>query len=295
MFDLNSKIAVIAAGRLGSSLATALIEKGLNVVSVSTRRESHRKWIAERLPKVHVSADFAEASSLADIVFITSTDSAIEEMCRKCNWKPAQAVVHCSGALGLNVLKFAADASASVGSMHPLQTFPSPDSHRLLSRITFAIESDSDDLMSWLSNLTELFEGSRIIISGADERAAYHASAVMSCGLLTGLVGIAAEMWEIMGIERSDAVDKMTPMIISSAAEIAKRGIPDALTGPFTRGDVPTIHQHLAATQRQSNDVSRAYAALALAQLHIAAEQGALDNSKIEEIKKLLKDHLGVE
>ena len=227
-------------------------------------------------------------------MFITSTDSTIEEICRKCDWKSAQAVVHCSGALGLDALKFAADSSASVGAMHPLQTFPSPDSHHLLSRITFALESDDDHLMSWLSNLTEMFESNRIIISGADERAAYHASAVMSCGLLTGLVGIAAEMWEIMGIERSDAVDKMTPMIISSAAEIAKRGIPNALTGPFTRGDVATVSKHLAATQRLSNDVSRAYAALALAQLHIAAEQNKLDNTKIEEIAKLLKDHLGV-
>ena len=295
MFDLNSKIAVIAAGRLGSSLATAMTEKGLNVVSASTRRESHRKWLAEKLTKVYVSADFAEAASLADVVFITSSDSAIEEICRKCDWMPHQAVVHCSGALGLDVLKPAADSSASVGAMHPLQTFPSPDSHHLISGISFALESDNDGLMSWLSNLTEMFQSSKITISGADQRAAYHASAVMSCGLLTGLVGIAAEMWEIMGVERSDAVDKMAPMIISSAAEIAKRGIPDALTGPFTRGDLATIGKHLAATQRQSDDASRAYAALALAQLHIVAEQGALDKSKIEEIEKLLKDHLGVE
>ncbi|MBT5894146.1 MAG: hypothetical protein HOH57_10160, partial [Chloroflexi bacterium] len=45
--ELNkeSPIAVLAAGRLGSSLAIALSKAGYNVAAVTSRQASHRKWL----------------------------------------------------------------------------------------------------------------------------------------------------------------------------------------------------------------------------------------------------------
>ena len=167
-----------------------------------------------------------------------------------------------------------------------------PASHRLLSGITFAIESNDERFENWLSYLASIFGGKTISVSGADERAAYHASAVLACGMLAGLVGLAAELWDRLGIDRADAIDMMAPMITSTAAQVADKGVPASLTGPYTRGDLDTIRKHLYATQLHSVEVSRAYASLALAQLHIAAEQGGIDASRQREIRKTLERHL---
>ena len=292
MFDQNSTISIIGAGRLGSSLAIALSQRHFNVAAVSTRRLQHRTWLREQLSEAHVCETAAEAASVADIVFVTTSDSVIEEVCRQVDWRSDQAVVHCSGVLGLEVLHSASSASATVGAFHPLQTFPNPDPNQLLCGITFAIESDDEHFENWLSNLADRFGGRAISISGTEERAAYHASAVLACGLLAGLAGISAEMWSRFGIERSDAIAMMAPMITSTAAQVAEKGMPGALTGPYTRGDVETIRRHLEATKLHSLDLSRAYAALALAQLHIAAEQGGIDDSLQREIREILESHL---
>ncbi len=292
MFGQKSTISIIGAGRLGSSLAIALTQQGLDVAAVSTRRSLQRTWLSEQMPRTRICEAADQAASSADIVFITTSDSAIETVCRQLNWQPHQAIVHCSGVLGLEVLRSASSASATVGAFHPLQTFPTPASHRLLSGITFAIESNDERFENWLSYLASIFGGKTISVSGADERAAYHASAVLACGMLAGLVGLAAELWDRLGIDRADAIDMMAPMITSTAAQVADKGVPASLTGPYTRGDLDTIRKHLYATQLHSVEVSRAYASLALAQLHIAAEQGGIDASRQREIRKTLERHL---
>ena len=58
------------------------------------------------------------------------------------------------------------------------------------------------------------------------------------------------------------------------------------------RGDLETIRTHLDITSDVNPDTSRAYAALALAQLHIANEKGNLDDATLSTIKRLLSGHL---
>ena len=84
----------------------------------------------------------------------------------------------------------------------------------------------------------------------------------------------------------------LAPMLRSTVDAIADDGLPDAISGPYVRGDLETIRKHLNITQEVNPDTSRAYAALALAQLHIADEKGNLDNDILNGIKTLLKDHL---
>ncbi len=288
----NAKIAILGAGRLGSSLAIAFDRADRNVVALSTRRAEHRDWLHNQLPEALITDDFRNAAANADVAFITVSDRYICEIADACNWHPEQAVVHCSGVSGLELLEAATQAGARAGAMHPLQTFPSFDSAPLLHGITFAIESADEALAQWLNECVQNFDGFPITISGKTQRVAYHASAVLSCGLLAGLVGVAAEMWEQFGIDRDTAVKRIAPMVASTAAAVQEHGIPDALTGPYTRGDLETVRKHLTATFDISTDTSRAYAALALAQLHLAQAQGHVDEQTMAKIRNTLIEHL---
>lgn len=314
----------MAAGRLGASLAVALVEAGRNVVAVSSRRAEQREWLRDALaqaraarrdasrpdagdgdqiddrarpqPVIAVVSQPSEAAALAQVVFVTASDGAIAEVARSCRLAPMRYVAHCSGLLGAEVLGAAAPESI-VGAMHPLQTFPNRASHRLLRRVSFGIESPDADFRGWLARLATTFEGRVVPIgggpAGARQRAAYHAAAVMSCGLLAGLAGVAADLWTALGMSRDDALTHMAPMITSTADAVAELGVPGALSGPFVRGDVETVRAHLSATATVGGaDVSRAYAALALAQLPLASAHGELPPETQDALRTLLENHL---
>ena len=287
VLDKTTPIAIVAAGRLGSSLARALLDAGYNVVAVSSRSQDHREWLSSRMEEVVVTENTQSAANLASVVFVTGPDAMIAEICDSLEWRSHQAVLHCAGVLSVSTLSNAAGQGAAIGGIHPLQTFPSPDSSDRLKETSFAIESDNLNLLDWLKTLVTDLGGSSVEIESR-QRPTYHASAVMACGLLAGLVGLAAEMWEPLGIDRDEALKRLIPLVRSTVDSLDQQGLPLAITGPFVRGDVETVKSHLGATDANSGETGRAYAALALASLHIARQQGGITDEDYESIKTLL-------
>ena len=285
------RIGIIGAGRLGTSFALSpYLEQRL--VAISSRREDHRTWLQNQLPSVAVFTYPSQVAEIADLVFITTSDSVIKRICDKIDWKPHQWVVHCSGALTRLVLVSAKNADASIAGFHPLQTFPDYGRPDLLNGISYAIDCRDRDLNEWLTDFANFHHSRTFTINGETARIAYHASAVLACGLLAGLVGVSAELWQAAGIERDSALEMLSPMLKSTIEAINKEGLPDAISGPYVRGDIDTIRKHLHATAEINPDTSRAYASLALAQLEIANEKGKLSYSSINQIRRLLSDHL---
>jgi len=287
VLNKKSPVAVLGAGRLGSSLAIALDKAGYTVAAITSRQPVHREWLSSHLTTGIVVESVQTAANVANIVFITGPDADIEEICSGVKWRSHQAVVHCAGALSLAPLDRARVSGAQTGGFHPLQTFPTIDSYERLKEVSFAIESASPTLLGWLRTLAGDLGGSAFEIE-SPQRAAYHASAVMACGLLSGLTGLSAEMWEPLGIERKEALRRLIPLLRATVDALDEKGLPEAITGPFVRGDVETITMHLEATANKSISTGNAYAALALASLHIAKEQGGLSDSAFEGIKSLL-------
>lgn len=283
----ETPVAIIAAGRLGSSLAIAMANAGYNVTALSSRRADHRKWLSEQLPNSVVVESAQIAANSGSVVFITGPDGAISEIAASIELRSHQAAVHCAGVLPIDVLDSVRNAGAEIAGFHPLQTFPSVDSSGQLEGVSFAIESTDENLDTWLFELAESLGGSGFHIT-TEGRAAYHTSAVMACGLVSGLVGLAAEMWEPLGISRTEALERLIPLIKSTANALDSKGLPDAITGPYVRGDVGTVVKHLEASTAKSPETGKVYAALAAAALHIAQEQGGLSGSAYERIKELL-------
>ncbi len=291
-FDRSSAIGFVGAGRLGSSLAIALDRAGYRVVALSSRRADHRRWLQSRLPDAAVHAGPDEVSAESDIVFVTTSDSAVREVAESVRWRPGQAVVHCSGAVSLSALESAAASGAAIGGFHPMQTFPTPDSADSLRQIAFGIESPDPALFEWLSSLANELDGWTYELT-SERRAAYHTAAVMACGLLAGLTGLAAEVWASAGgISREKALESLTPLVKTTANSLAENGLPNALTGPYVRGDAETVRAHLQATSDVSAEMGAAYSALANAALHIAREQGNLTPEVEQSIKHILRTTL---
>ncbi len=287
----HRKIGIIGPGRLGSSLAAKLDEKQ-TLVAISSRNPDRRDSLRERFPNATILDDYTRIPELADTIFITTSDAAIKEVCDNTKWQPHHWVIHCSGSLTVDVLASAKNSDASTAGFHPLQTFPYHDAGWLFEGASFAIDSQDEDLKIWLETLVADLNGASFPIQGETAHAAYHASAVLACGLLAGLVGVSAELWQTADIDRDRALKLLSPILNSTIEAITTNGLPDAISGPYVRGDIQTIQTHLETTKDINPDISRAYAALALAQLPIANEKGNLDPTTIDQIRKTLTDHL---
>ncbi len=92
------KTGFIGAGTTGTALAVRLSQKGWPVVAVSSRTLSSAQRLAKRVRNCQVCHTTQELADVAELVFITTPDDVIAQVCSEVHWHKGQSVLHCSGA-----------------------------------------------------------------------------------------------------------------------------------------------------------------------------------------------------
>ena len=283
------KIGFIGIGVLGKGLALALADRGYRVTASYSRRSESSRWLSERIPGCGVAESAQALADGADLVFITTPDAAIRQVCAEVAWRPEQGVVHCCGAETRSILESAARRQAQTGSFHPFQTLaglkdPGEASARLTG-VSFAVDAEG-----WLADLLPQMardlEGRPVVIPKGD-LPLYHASAVLACGHLAALIHGAVTLWERMGYDSSDALEALYPLARATLDNLARDGVAASLTGPAFRGDAATIQLHLDALSQRATELLPVYAALTATSLPLALQRGVSPN-RVSEIEELL-------
>jgi predicted short-subunit dehydrogenase-like oxidoreductase (DUF2520 family) len=189
------------------------------------------------------------------------------------------AVVHCSGALGLDALD--ALASNPRGSFHPLQSFPAPRDPSAFRGITIAVDATTPALERRLRALARSL-GARPKHVGDAQRAAYHAAAVFASNFVDVVVAEAVGLLAKVGWSEKESLDALIPLVEGAVSTIRSRGPVKALTGPIRRGDAETVERHLGVM-----DDPDLYRMLALVALGIA-QQAGLDPAAAERTRRAL-------
>ncbi|MGA8849550.1 MAG: DUF2520 domain-containing protein [Dehalococcoidia bacterium] len=281
------KIGFIGAGTTGTALAVRLSQKGCPVVSVSSRTLSSAQKLAELVRDCQVCHTAQELADVAELVFITTPDDVIAQVCGEVQWHEGQSVVHCSGAHSVDILESAKKLGAAVGSFHPLQTFADVDQAiENLPGSTFALEAE-EPLLSTLKKLTSLLNGSWVELKPGD-KVLYHAAAVFACNYLVTLVKLALDLWQDFGTSQKDATRALLPLLRGTINNIDNIGLPNCLTGPIARGDLGTIERHLNALEAKNFPLLSTYKELGLQTIPIALAKGKINEQKAEEMKALL-------
>ena len=272
---------------MGGSLAVALSNAGYAVASVASRTFSSARLFASRLPECEALTELQDVVDGTDFVFITTSDDAISPVCESLSWRPGQGVAHCSGAASVDVLEHASDQGAEVGAFHPLQAFNSVENGvAAVPGTTFGIEG-GEQTRAYLSELATAVGGKPIFLRPED-KVLYHVSGVLMGNLLTVLGSVAASVWAKFGYTREDGVRALAPMMRAVAANLEASGVPQAVAGPYPRGDIGTIRKHLDAVSVDAPEYLPLYCELALAGLPFAVEKGALGPERAEEIRELV-------
>jgi predicted short-subunit dehydrogenase-like oxidoreductase (DUF2520 family) len=178
---------------------------------------------------------------------------------------PQTALVHCAGALDLNV--FGEDPTTQRrprGSFHPLCAVS--DMKDDLKDHSVALSASTKPLLATLETLASALGLKPLEVSEA-RRPAYHAGAVLCAGGLTALASAGVAAFQEAGIDEEAALEALLPLMRSALRGIETRGLTRALTGPVARGDLATVQAHLGALPA---DLSELYRQLALRALQLA-------------------------
>ena len=279
-------LAVVGAGRVGTSLAVLWRRAGHRIVAVAGGVATPER-AARYLPDVPV-LDATGAAKAAEIVVIATPDAAIgpvcEEMAAAGALDAANAVVHASGATGLDALAPAAAVGASRLSVHPLQTCPTVEAG--VERIpgsTFAVTARDADGYALGERLATDAGGNPVRID--DERKPlYHAAAVFASNYLVTVTALAERLGLAAGI--GDPIAAFAPLQEATLANIARVGPEQALTGPAVRGDAITLQRNLEALERYAPEAVRSYVVLADLALTLSERAGRspADRAAVEEV-----------
>ncbi len=285
------KIGFIGAGTVGSALALQLVKKGYRVAAVSSRSRVSADKLSKAVPGCKAVPTNQAVADSADLVFITTPDDVIVKIAAGVNWRPGQSVVHCSGADSTAILEPARKSGATVGCFHPLQTFASIQ--RAIENIhgsTFAIEAE-EPLLSVLKEIAAALDCHCIELK-AEEKAVYHASAVMASNYLVTLVKMAVDLWETMGISKEEAIRALLPLLKGTINNIETIGLPECLTGPIARGDAGTIKKHLESLEKAAPELLPAYREMARQTIPVAVAKGKINERQAEALKSILEKEL---
>ena len=289
-FDKATQIGFIGAGNVGGSLAVAMSNAGYPVTAVGGRTFASAQTFAGRISDCTAYENIQEVADRADFVFISTSDDAIKTVCDQVSWREAQGVAHCSGAASVDLLQPAVDQGAVAGAFHPLQAFNSVENGvKAIPGVTFGIEGN-DAIQSYLRGIASDIKGIPISLRPQD-KVLYHVSGVLMGNLLAVLASVAASMWEKFDHTRDEGVRALSPMMPAVSSNLNSVGVPQAVAGPYVRGDIGTVRKHLEAVSSSAPEYLALYIELALVGLPFAVEKGALAPERSQEIKELLESY----
>ena len=285
----QSKLGFIGAGRVGGSLAIALSRAGYPVVAIASRSSGPARALADLIPGTVACRTPQDAADRADVVFVTTPDDAMGQVASDIEWRPGQGVVHCSGVASLDVFDKAVAEGAVPGALHPMQAVSSVENGvESFPGTTFGIEG-GDDMRSYLGEAAQAIGGNPLFLR-AEDKAMYHLTGVLMGNLLTALGAVSAQLWETFGFTRAEGVKALAPMMRQVSVNLDRSGLPDAIAGPYVRGDVGTVRKHLDVLRERAPQYLPLYCELALAGLPFAQERGPIDDRRAAEIRGMLEE-----
>jgi predicted short-subunit dehydrogenase-like oxidoreductase (DUF2520 family) len=290
-------VAIIGSGRVGGAIGRLLSMAGYTVTAVAARNRATADRARAFIGSGEILADAVKAASSADIVFITTPDSAIKSTCDAIaaggGFRAGMIVVHTSGAQTVELLSSARPAGSFRAVLHPLQSVPTMElGLKNIPGSYFRVEADPEAAAT-AHGLVKAMGGIELVMpkwtSDKGSAALYHAGAVVVSNFFVALVDLGLRFYEALGADRKDALKALLPLIKGTLANIESAGVPEALTGPIMRGDVETVRGHLEAMRVRTPELAGLYKELARHTVTVALDKGSLGPDAAAEMMELLK------
>ncbi|HME10958.1 MAG TPA: DUF2520 domain-containing protein [Bryobacteraceae bacterium] len=281
-------IGIAGTGRVAKALGRFLIERGQPVMAIGGRNPERTAQAASFLNPCTTPVKIQDLPSIASHILIAVSDAAVEPVAgllARSGFRHGIAL-HTCGAKGPELLNVLARRGVHCGSLHPMQSFATPEQGLTsLPGSFFAIDGDSAALQ-WASVLVWLLRGRSIRVS-PENRCLYHAASVMAGNYVAALVHSAVELLQAAGIENLTALNALAPLVRTSVENCFQVGPIKALTGPIQRGDLATVITHLNELKKQPGAVESLYCSAGRLAAEMARRRG-LPESEAAQIEGIL-------
>lgn len=269
---------------MGTALASALDACGYEVRALVSRVAAGARRAASRagLKTLTLGAGELEKLPTVELLFITTPDDALKETVASLaslNDARARVALHTSGALSSEVLAPLHARGYRTGSMHPLAAVSEPVAGaRSLRKAFYCVEGDAGAVRAARRVVRDL--GGRSFSIRPEDKALYHAAAVMTAGHVVALFDTALDTLRRCGLDEKHAREVFLPLLRSTIENLSTQTPERALTGSFARADAETVLKHMESLRGlQDSDALATYVALGEHSLKLALRAGAKPES----------------
>jgi predicted short-subunit dehydrogenase-like oxidoreductase (DUF2520 family) len=256
-----------------------LRELGWKIGAVVTRSEPTARKVVRSIGAGHAHAFLTRQVVAAQVILITTPDRSVAEVAEELARIGAEElrgkiVLHTSGALSSDVLDPLRQYGASVGSMHPLQTFSGVGVPPLDGKV-FTIEGDAQ--AARIARAIARALGAIPVHIDGSKKPLYHAAGALAAGNVLVLMEAATRLMTAAGMKRRESVRALLPLTRQVLENFERLGPRAAWTGPLSRGDYGVVATHMEAMKDMPVEFARAYEAVnRLAALVLAQDSAAM-------------------
>lgn len=271
------KTGFIGYGKVGASLMNYFYKNGIEISGVyspNSKAEFFNNF-----------SSLEETANSSDLIFLTITDSKIEEVWNRLKEIDIKnkIICHCSGSLSSDVFGQFNDCFGC--SIHPMLAFDSKwVSSEKISKAFFTIEGDEKALEEIKKILYKCGNDYKIIDKGFKKK--YHCAAAVASNIVVSVFDMAEKMLLECGFSEKEARLILNPIFLQNVENICEKGCVKALTGPIERNDIKTIIGHLSCLE---NDEEKIYKLLSKRLINISQEKNP--HRDYEKLKKLLEEN----
>ncbi len=280
---------IVGAGRLGTSLASALVRRGWRVALIVDKDLGAAREARGIIGAGRASAAIGRAAKPGDVVILAVPDDAVgaaaAALARTGGDWTGRAVLHTSGLLPARVLDPLREKGARTASLHPVQTFPRKDAPAAAFKgITWGVEGDAEAVRTAGAIVRDL--GGNMLFISERTKPLYHAACALASNALVALEGTAAGLLRRAGIGEETALSVLFPLVQGTLQNVKNLGFEKALTGPVKRGDAATVRRHLEAL-KAAPEAGEVYRIIGRRLLDLAGKGGP-PAKKVRTLRRLL-------
>jgi predicted short-subunit dehydrogenase-like oxidoreductase (DUF2520 family) len=283
---MTKSLSIVGAGRVGRALGSRLKQAGWQITLVTAQTEASAKrgtrFIGAGRPAAGVPATLACAS----VILITVSDDALVDVTQKLAENAREelrgkVVLHTSGAVGSGVLEPLRSLGATVGSMHPMQTFNGVSVPPLEGKV-FGIEGDETAVR--IARKIARSVGAVPVGIAAESKPMYHAAGAFAASLTLAMEEAGVRVMMSTGLKRREAERALLSLTRQVLDNYEKLGPQRAWTGPLSRGDFGVVAAHENALRDLPAEYLEGYRAVSRLSARVLSHDPAAMLSQLENI-----------
>lgn len=285
------KVGIIGAGRAGTSFALLLNKHPFEISGVYSRTDESAQLLNSRLSRI-LPNSLELIITNSDVILIAVNDSEIPGVTEKIIELSKnidighKCFIHLSGALSSDILKPLKEHKANIGSLHPVETFPSKNRIKRINDIFFTFEGD--EIAGQIASMIVHHANSRMMTVKKENKPLYHAAACVISNYSVVLAKIVSDFFIAADIVPEDGFEMFMPLWFSTLENIYMNGIKKSISGPIARGDGETVRMHMDSIALKAGEDKQLYSLLGKKLCEMVRENKLITDEKEKEIKEIL-------